>query len=356
MNISKQIDNFVHTLTIAAGEHKTVDQVGRYFILKSNTLTTDVEIAFGKSQHYTPWPVLWSFETRNQDEFFECVKFYNPSASAMTIGIVISTDWIDNKSAEVTGTITIPIDDASNGVTSDASIIVLPIAGILITAANPVNVGGGVVGIPLTSQPFVTGESVTITGCPQYNGAYTVLASSGVDQVNITATFKGGLIDNAAAVDKGGGKVGIPITGHTYTAGETITIANTTNYNGDFTVDATSTVNEVVITAAYVAETFDGVNDTHNLKFDGTDDRIKRSTPSSIPAGPNRKELHITNHDATYKVIWGDSDVDAANYRGTVIATESVYIITTTAQIYLDCEDGAGVAGCRVSWNHLTKT
>ena len=64
-------------------------------------------------------------------------------------------------------------------------------------------------------------------------------------------------INNAAAVDKSGGLVGIPITSHAFVAGEPVTIAGSTNYNGNNTV-VSKTTNEIVITAAYVAETFSG--------------------------------------------------------------------------------------------------
>jgi hypothetical protein len=355
-NISRQIDNFVHSLTIAAGAHEEVDQMGRYFILKSNTLTTDVEIAFGGSQHYTPWPVLWPFIVKSSEDFFDKVKFHNPAASAMTIEFLISTEMVQSNLIQVTGVVAVSGSGAWNTCVSDPSVIVLPADGYVIDAGPAVNVGGGVVGIPLTGQPFVTGDAVTISNCPQYNGNYTVLASSGANQVDITAAFQGGLLDNAAAVDKGGGLVGIPITGHPYTAGETIRIANTTNYNGDFTVDATTTVNEVVITSAYVAETFDGVNDSHNLVFDNADDSIALTASRSIAADTDREELHITNHDETYKVFWGDANVNAADFRGIVIQPDSTYIIATKSIIYLACEDGAGVTGCRVSWNHGKNT
>jgi len=62
----------------------------------------------------------------------------------------------------------------------------------------------------------------------------------------------------AAAVDKGGGKVGIPVTAHGIPVGETITIAGTTNYDAGYPVDVDTTVNEIVIVAAYQIENFDG--------------------------------------------------------------------------------------------------
>ncbi len=68
------------------------------------------------------------------------------------------------------------------------------------------------------------------------------------------------VVDNAAAVDKTGGKVGIPVTANSLSTagGEWVTFAGTTNYNGSFLTDEDTTVNEVVIEATYVAETFAG--------------------------------------------------------------------------------------------------
>lgn len=65
--------------------------------------------------------------------------------------------------------------------------------------------------------------------------------------------------DVAAAVDKGSGKVGIPCTGHGLTGGtDVIRIERSVNYNTEFLLDASTTVDELVITATYVAEVFTG--------------------------------------------------------------------------------------------------
>ena len=64
-------------------------------------------------------------------------------------------------------------------------------------------------------------------------------------------------LDNAAAVDKGGGLVGIPSTAHGLSVGENVTISGTTNYNGNEDI-VSVTADEFVITAAYNAETFAG--------------------------------------------------------------------------------------------------
>jgi hypothetical protein len=67
-------------------------------------------------------------------------------------------------------------------------------------------------------------------------------------------------LDASAAVNVGGGIVGIPVTGHVYLASDEVTIAGTTNYNGTYTVSSVST-NQVNIPATYVAETF-AITDT----------------------------------------------------------------------------------------------
>lgn len=63
-------------------------------------------------------------------------------------------------------------------------------------------------------------------------------------------------LDVAAAVNLGGGTVGIPVTGHPYTeSGLTINIKNTDEYDGQYTI-VSQTANQIVITATYVAENF----------------------------------------------------------------------------------------------------
>lgn len=135
------------------------------------------------------------------------------------------------------------------------------------------------------------------------------------------------LIDNAAAVDKGGGKVGIPVTGQPFAIGEGITIAGTTNYNGNHTVDATSTANEVVITATYQAEVFAGT------------ETIALTTPRSIAADSTQKEVIIENTGGGGNTIWvGDSNVDAATKRGKSIADGDAVVFANSAKLYLQAE------------------
>lgn len=88
-------------------------------------------------------------------------------------------------------------------------------------------------------------------------------AADTVRDLTISGNSKGVLLKDydrflnaAAAVDKGGGLVGVPSTGHGWTTGKSITLTGTTNYDGTYTLDATTSANELVITATFVAETF----------------------------------------------------------------------------------------------------
>ena len=64
--------------------------------------------------------------------------------------------------------------------------------------------------------------------------------------------------DAAAAVDQGGSPnvVRIPATGHGLSVGDSVLIAGTTNYNGNFPVVAVSDADNFDIESSYTAETF----------------------------------------------------------------------------------------------------
>jgi len=63
---------------------------------------------------------------------------------------------------------------------------------------------------------------------------------------------------SGAVADKGTGKVGLPVIRHGAASGDFIRIEGTKNYDREYTVDATTTANEIVVTATYVAETMTG--------------------------------------------------------------------------------------------------
>jgi len=79
-----------------------------------------------------------------------------------------------------------------------------------------------------------------------------------LDATHIDSYFHGTL-DAAAAVDKGGGNTGFPMTGHNFEAGDFFTIAGAVEatYNATHLIDSVS-ANEIVVTITFVAETFNG--------------------------------------------------------------------------------------------------
>ncbi len=170
-----------------------------------------------------------------------------------------------------------PADNAqSMGVILSATeIFVNPAA----TATRPLQIGGTFNGSPtsslnMTLLPISQGASFpsALAGSMFYAGTtatastvFSLRKIAAADQADTefgTATFlPDTVIDNAAAVDKGGGKVGIPITGHGFPVGQKIIFSGTTNYDGTHLVDADSTTNEVVIIDTYNAETFAGTEE-----------------------------------------------------------------------------------------------
>jgi hypothetical protein len=150
--------------------------------------------------------------------------------------------------------------------------------GIAVAATRPLQIGGTFNGSPtaslyLTRLPISQGatfpadlaDSMMYVGTTATASTVFSIRKLGSDQTDTewgTATFlPDTTIDAAAAVDKGGGLVGIPITGHGFSTGQKIILSGTSNYDETYLVDATSTTNEVVIEATYAAETFGGTED-----------------------------------------------------------------------------------------------
>jgi hypothetical protein len=105
--------------------------------------------------------------------------------------------------------------------------------------------------------PIDTDISTDISNISSQVGALASGSSAGFPKEFTEDNTTKDTIDAAAAVDKGDGTVGIPVTGHTFVASQEVTIAGTTNYNGAYDV-VSVTANEVVITETYIAETFAG--------------------------------------------------------------------------------------------------
>ena len=93
------------------------------------------------------------------------------------------------------------------------------------------------------------------------------------------------------AVDKGGGKVGIPCTAHGLTSADYIRMEETINFNDEFSIDGDTTADEIVIVATYVAETFLGTEKIYigildgcniNLPYTGTDGIYRGILPDTL--------------------------------------------------------------------------
>ena len=67
-----------------------------------------------------------------------------------------------------------------------------------------------------------------------------------------------GFADEGVARDAGGGTVGLPCIGHPFSIGQTVRIVGTDNYDTTEVLLSGTSENELVVTATYVAETFDG--------------------------------------------------------------------------------------------------
>ena len=170
---------------------------------------------------------------------------------------------------------------------------------------------------------------------------------NGISVGDVTRFFNAG-----AAVDKGGGKVGIPDTAAGFADGQEILIAGTTNYNGVQTVDATSSANEIVITDTFVSETFaitDSAvpNTTYNLRnitFAGLTDSVYLEFPAtstvtlnivdggdSLVVGDvnnvNSSTLVINNATAT--VLVNVKNVSAANLQNARVFIETAATIAS---------------------------
>lgn len=143
-------------------------------------------------------------------------------------------------------------------------------------------------------------------------------------------------IDNAAAVDKGGGKVGIPVTAHGYLTGEAVRIIGSTNYDGDYSVDGDSSTDEVVILATYIAETFAGTETIHryeiNIKgnFDevGKFFRVLAAEDNPIVSSSNllAEEIHI----ATIKVVANNGVDDIVLVQNIWITVENLKFVPSS--------------------------
>ena len=162
-------------------------------------------------------------------------------------------------------------------------------------------------------------QSTTFREIPHVRHASYAPAMRSITDDSFDGNTAGNLvetIDNAAAVDKGGGEVGIPITGHGLTVGALVDIAGTTNYNQTGIAINSATANEIVITDTYNAETFGGsetVTETDTFDYESTIifDKVQETTLQPHFHFINEDDDDIEEFDET---IYQDVGVNKRSY------------------------------------------
>ena len=98
----------------------------------------------------------------------------------------------------------------------------------------------------------------TFVDAPSFDFDFSNL--TGPTNANSTLVIKTRNLFRGDVVNKGGvpNKVGIPVIAHEVSAGDHIRIEGTKNYDGTYTVDATTSEDEIVVESAYTAETMSG--------------------------------------------------------------------------------------------------
>lgn len=144
------------------------------------------------------------------------------------------------------------------------------------------DLGNGYVGLPCAGHGFEIDAVVSVSGTDHHDGTFRLEEGTTANLLVIYAgtyaaeTFAGDepvqrgrvarLDAGGAAVNLGGGKVGLPAAGHGFFAGERVILAGTSNYDGAFTLDADTDRAGLVVTATYATETFAGT-ETAAAKF-----------------------------------------------------------------------------------------
>lgn len=119
---------------------------------------------------------------------------------------------------------------------------------------------GPVIGFRNAELNNILVDAADSSAMPATQSQVNNIGSGATGGTHVIATYDNttqDTIDNASADLKGGGLVGIPVTGHSFVAGREVTIAGSVAYNGAFTI-VSQTTNEVVITHAQTAEAFSG--------------------------------------------------------------------------------------------------
>ncbi len=154
---------------------------------------------------------------------------------------------------------------------------------------------------------------------------------------------------NGVARDAGAGTVGIPVETHTFSAGDSVTIVGTSNYNGSETIVSVS-ANEIVVTATFNSETFSGstINDGELAvdKGDGTVGIPITSHPFS--AGDVVTIRGTSIYDGTWDVFSETTNeivITAFFISETFSNTDVVTTQTVTSDVPIAVQNGQTILG-----------
>lgn len=114
-------------------------------------------------------------------------------------------------------------------------------------------------------------------------------------------------LDAEAAVELGGGRVTIPLTAHGYLEGQTILFNGTDNYDDVYTLasQASGGDDDIVISSAYSAETFDG-DETACIAIESTTHDL--TTPVTLDRFWQEYTEQVAAHHATIKLTAGSGE------------------------------------------------
>ncbi|GAF83322.1 unnamed protein product, partial [marine sediment metagenome] len=140
------------------------------------------------------------------------------------------------------------------------------------------------------------------------------------------------------ARDVGGGIVALPMTGQPFSAGQTVRIEGTTNYDGEFTLlSGDAEANEILIEDTYVAETFDGTETVvQNIALSvGTLGKMAQDSSGNLYYGYDVGISKISidgTIDNTYIVPDGGWPAESTEVRGVVVSNDSTYLYVVVRQ------------------------
>ena len=107
-----------------------------------------------------------------------------------------------------------------------------------------------------TNHNYTVGDDCEIHGPAYYSGTWPLETGSINALLIVTPDPQVLDLEGITVVDATGGKISIAYPNQPFNDGDTVTMANSDNYDTSYTLDAASTANSIVLTAVYVEEIF----------------------------------------------------------------------------------------------------